>query len=64
MIFLFQCSSEKEKQELPEGLETGAVYRIEIRDAITPATMEILESAIRTAEENQASALLVLLDTP
>ena len=64
LIFLFQCSSEKEKQELPEGLETGAVYRIEIRDAITPATMEILESAIRTAEENQASALLVLLDTP
>ena len=62
--FLY-CSPEKENHKTDdEKITPGAVYRVEIRDAITPATMEMLESSIVTASENNASALLVLLDTP
>lgn len=40
------------------------VYSVEIKGAITPATMERLSEAITTAEQKDAVALLVLLNTP
>ncbi len=40
------------------------IYRVNIKGAITPSAMETLTSAIETAEEKQAKALLVVMDTP
>ena len=49
--------------EDPTPPDGPAIYRVEITGAISPSTLEILEQAIETAEEANASALLVVLDT-
>ena len=40
------------------------IYQITLKGAITPSTKEALASAIKISEEKNATALLVLLDTP
>ncbi|MCR9141443.1 MAG: nodulation protein NfeD [bacterium] len=44
--------------------QTPVVYRVEISGAITPSAMENLSQAIETAEQANAAALLVVMDTP
>ncbi len=47
--------------EKPPG---GIIYRVSIKGAITPSTMDTLDRAIDKAEKNNARALLVELNTP
>lgn len=43
---------------------TGPVYRVDIDAMINPGALGLLEHAIRTAEANQAAALIMRIDTP
>ena len=73
----FQCSLDVEKEDLKDGspsqvsqkavpkqLKKPFVYQVSIKNAITPSAMEKLNAALRKAEQEQARALLVALDTP
>ncbi|MBI3394364.1 MAG: nodulation protein NfeD [Spirochaetia bacterium] len=40
------------------------VLRVEIKGAITPSTMDVLQNAVALADKRHAAALLVILDTP
>jgi len=47
-----------------EHTVTGAVYMIEIRDAIGPATSDFFLKSLATAEKHGAQLLILQLDTP
>jgi membrane-bound serine protease (ClpP class) len=44
--------------------EESPVYQVNIDSTINPGALGLLEHAIRTAEANQATALIVRIDTP
>ncbi len=44
--------------------EPGDIYIIRIAGAISPGTTEVINSGIRTAEENGAACIIIELDTP
>ncbi len=71
-IFLLLCSclepvgSQETKTEKKDTKPQAQkiVYRVEIKGAITPSATENLSGALEKAEKNQATALLVIMDTP
>ena len=49
------------------AVNTGAradVLRLKLEDQITPASAEVIESAIARAERENSSALIITLNTP
>lgn len=48
----------------PLYAQPGTVYVLEATGAITPAMAGFLQRAVATAEENDAEAIIILLDTP
>jgi membrane-bound serine protease (ClpP class) len=44
--------------------EQNQVYIVKVADAISPGTAEFIKSGIQKAEENQAAAVIIELDTP
>ncbi len=62
MILLFLVKSPEIKSE---NFKPGEfIYKVTITEEITPASMEKLKKAIEKANQDQAKALLVFLDTP
>lgn len=57
-------SAQVELSEDAAAPDAPTVYRVEITGPITPTALEQLEQALERAEEAQAQALLVRLDTP
>ncbi|HKY04564.1 MAG TPA: nodulation protein NfeD, partial [Blastocatellia bacterium] len=54
LLFLFSAGGEA----------SGQVLRLKLDDQITPASAEVISSAISRAESDRASALLITLNTP
>lgn len=47
-----------------QGEKKEFIYRVTLDGAITPATLGLLQSALKKSREDKASALIVRLDTP
>jgi len=64
ILVLFFLGGCQEKPNPGEEKKEPFVYRVVIREAITPASLDILDSAVEQAEADGASALIVILDSP
>jgi len=48
----------------PSEAVAASIYRVVINGTINPATSDYIESALETAAENEAAALVIQMDTP
>ena len=64
MLAVVLLCTDLSAQDTPEKPAAGVVLMLEIRDAIGPATSDFFRRTLERAEEQDASLLLLQLDTP
>ena len=64
LLLLVPLVAGPKSEDSPEGPTGDFVYSVKISGAITPSTMDQLNSAIEKAEDDGARALIVILNTP